>query len=39
MGYLLACVAVFVCLMFVRIPALYEIFNVPSSEATTLWKS
>jgi 4-hydroxybenzoate polyprenyltransferase len=38
MGYLVLCVGVFVLLMFVQIPALYDIFNVPSSGTTVLWR-
>ena len=38
MGYLLLCVTAFVLLMFIRIPVLYHIFNVPSSETVVLWE-
>ena len=38
MIYLVACVAAFVLLMFVRIDALYDLFNVTPSELPTLWK-
>lgn len=38
MGYLLLCVVVFVGLMFVRIPALYDIFKVSSPEVGVLWE-
>ena len=37
MIYLLICVLVFVGLMFVEIPALYEIFNIESSRVPALW--
>jgi 4-hydroxybenzoate polyprenyltransferase len=36
--YLLVCVAVFVILMFVHVPVLYELFNVTPSKAPPLWK-
>ncbi|MCE9552282.1 MAG: UbiA family prenyltransferase [Planctomycetes bacterium] len=38
MLYLFLCVAVFLVLMFVDIPALYRIFNVEPSELPPLWK-
>jgi decaprenyl-phosphate phosphoribosyltransferase len=38
MIYLVACVAVFVLLMFVRINGLYELFNVIPSELPPLWE-
>jgi 4-hydroxybenzoate polyprenyltransferase len=38
MIYLVVCVAAFVLLMFVRIDALYHLFNVTPSELPTLWK-
>jgi len=38
MFYLVACMAVFVMLMFVRINALYEMFNVVPSELPPLWE-
>jgi 4-hydroxybenzoate polyprenyltransferase len=38
MVYLVACVAVFVLLMFVRINALYELFNVVPSGLPPLWE-
>jgi decaprenyl-phosphate phosphoribosyltransferase len=38
MLYLVACVAVFVLLMFVRINALYEMFNVIPSDLPPLWE-
>ncbi len=38
MAYLLVCVAAFVGLMFVRIPALYELFHVQQSSVDPLWK-
>jgi 4-hydroxybenzoate polyprenyltransferase len=38
MLYLVACVVVFVLLMFVRINALYELFNVIPSELPPLWE-
>lgn len=38
MVYLVACVAVFVLLMFVRVNALYELFNVVPSELPPLWE-
>ena len=37
MVYLLICVAVFFGLMFISIPALYEIFNVEPSRVPSLW--
>jgi decaprenyl-phosphate phosphoribosyltransferase len=37
MAYLIVCVASFVGLMFVRIPALYELFNVVPNGASPLW--
>jgi 4-hydroxybenzoate polyprenyltransferase len=36
--YLAVCVAAFVVLMLVRIPILYDWFNVPSSPVPPLWK-
>ena len=38
MAYLVLCVAVFVLLMFVRVNALYEWFNVIPSELPALWE-
>lgn len=38
MLYLILCVAVFVVLMFVDIPALYRVFNVEPSKLPPLWK-
>jgi 4-hydroxybenzoate polyprenyltransferase len=38
MAYLVLCAIVFVALMFVRIPALYELFNVSPSEVAPLWR-
>ena len=38
MAYLVVCVAAFVGLMFVDIPALYDLFNVPPSRVAPLWK-
>jgi hypothetical protein len=38
MVYLAVCLAAFVLLMFVRIDALYEWFNVTPSDLPTLWK-
>ena len=38
MIYLVVCVGAFVVLMFVQIPALYRLFNVPSSQVPPLWK-
>ncbi len=37
MIYLLICVLAFVGLMFVEIPALYDIFNIESSRVPSLW--
>jgi hypothetical protein len=37
-AYLVACFAVFIALMFVQIPALYEWFNVEPSKAPALWR-
>lgn len=37
MGYLALCVVVFVGLMFVEIPALYQFFNVQSSPVSPFW--
>ncbi|MFO0810222.1 MAG: UbiA prenyltransferase family protein [Gemmataceae bacterium] len=38
MAYLVLCVVAFSLLMFVRIPALYSLFNVVPSAAPALWK-
>jgi hypothetical protein len=38
MAYLVVCVVAFVGLMFVEIPWLYEVFNVPPSRVPALWK-
>jgi decaprenyl-phosphate phosphoribosyltransferase len=38
MLYLVICVAAFVGLMFVQIPALYDLFNIPASEVPPLWR-
>ena len=38
MLYLLVCAAALVGLMLVRIPAMYELFNVPPAEAPALWR-
>jgi len=38
MLYLLVCVVVFVGLMFVRIPFLYELFNVEAARMPHLWE-
>ncbi len=38
MIYLLICLGVFVGLMFVEIPALYDIFNIDSSRVPALWR-
>jgi hypothetical protein len=38
MVYLAVCVAAFVGLMFVRIPQLYDLFNVQQSPVDPLWK-
>ncbi len=38
MIYLCVCVAVFLFLMFIEIPGLYAIFNVPASNMPSLWK-
>ena len=38
MIYLVLCLAVFLGLMLVRIPALYELLNVPPAEAPPLWR-
>jgi decaprenyl-phosphate phosphoribosyltransferase len=38
MTYLVVCVAAFLGLMFVRIPALYELFNVQPSPVAPLWR-
>ncbi len=38
MVYLAVCVAAFFGLMFVHIPALYELFNVQASPVSPLWK-
>lgn len=38
MAYLVVCVAAFVGLMFVRIPKLYDLFNVQQSSVDPLWK-
>jgi hypothetical protein len=38
MIYLIVCVTAFVGLMFVRLPALYELFNVQPSGMPTLWE-
>jgi 4-hydroxybenzoate polyprenyltransferase len=37
-AYLLICLAVFVVLMFVHIPMVYQLFNVPPSQVPALWK-
>jgi 4-hydroxybenzoate polyprenyltransferase len=36
--YLILCVVAFTVLMFVQIPALYDVFNVTPSQAPPLWK-
>jgi decaprenyl-phosphate phosphoribosyltransferase len=38
MTYLVACVAAFLGLMFLRIPALYDLFNVQPSPVAPLWR-
>jgi 4-hydroxybenzoate polyprenyltransferase len=38
MVYLVVCVVAFVGLMFVHIPALYDVFNVKPSQVSPLWK-
>jgi 4-hydroxybenzoate polyprenyltransferase len=38
MTYLMVCVVAFVVLMFVRVPVLYELFNVQQSAVDPLWK-
>jgi 4-hydroxybenzoate polyprenyltransferase len=38
MVYLVICVIAFVVLMFVQIPILYQMFNVPPSSVPALWK-
>jgi hypothetical protein len=38
MAYLVLCVAAFIALMFVHIPAMYDFFNVRPSEVPPLWK-
>lgn len=38
MAYLVLCVVVLVGLMFVRVPALYDWFNVEPSKVPTLWR-
>ena len=38
MAYLVGCVLAFVALMFVQVPALYDLFNVPPSRVAPLWK-
>ena len=38
MAYLVICVVVFLGLMFVRIPLLYELFNVEPSTIPHLWE-
>jgi 4-hydroxybenzoate polyprenyltransferase len=38
MAYLVVCVVAFVGLMFVRIPLLYDLFNVQQSSVDPLWK-
>ncbi|MEX2317846.1 MAG: UbiA prenyltransferase family protein [Pirellulales bacterium] len=38
MIYLAVCLVAFVLLMFVEIPWLYELFNVPPSQVPALWK-
>jgi 4-hydroxybenzoate polyprenyltransferase len=38
MMYLVLCVIVFVGLMFVRLPAMYELFNVEPSNVPALWE-
>jgi decaprenyl-phosphate phosphoribosyltransferase len=38
MIYLILCLAVFLGLMLVRIPLLYELLNVPPGEAPSLWR-
>lgn len=37
-AYLLICLAVFVVLMFVQIPLVYQLLNVPPSPVSPLWK-
>lgn len=37
MAYLAVCLAAFVLLLFLRVPGLYEVFNVPSSAVDPLW--
>lgn len=39
MVYLVVCVVAFFALMFVHLPQLYALFNVPPSELPPLWKS
>jgi 4-hydroxybenzoate polyprenyltransferase len=38
MSYLMVCLIVFISLMFVEIPALYQILNVAPAVAPTLWR-
>jgi magnesium-transporting ATPase (P-type) len=38
MLYLVVCIAAFVVLMYVKIPKLYEIFNVEPSQLRSLWE-
>jgi decaprenyl-phosphate phosphoribosyltransferase len=38
MVFLVVCVAAFTALMFVEIPVLYKVFNVPQSNVPSLWK-
>jgi len=38
MAYLVLCVLVFLALMFIRIPALYHLFNVEPSSMPALWE-
>lgn len=38
MAFLVLCLAAFLGLMFVEIPALYEVFNVTSSKLPALWR-
>ena len=37
-AYLVVCVVVFVGLMFVQVPALYDLFNVAPANTPPLWK-
>jgi hypothetical protein len=38
MLYLLLCLGLFILLMFIQIPMLYGLFNVPPSSLPPLWK-